>query len=79
MVTTFFVLQRTLNNMFNFTLEIDGKPVSIDKVKNGRDWSSIYINGYASCHSIPSHLIANNSTYKTITFKTGGHVYKVTK
>ena len=75
----FFVSQGILNNMFNFTLEINGKPVSIDRVLKGVKWSNVYVNGYTSCHTIPSHLIVNNGTHETITFRVSGNTYKVTK
>ncbi len=65
--------------MINFELEIDGKIVTIDEVLKGAEWSNVHVNGYSSCHSIPSHIIANNSTYKSISFKVSGHNYKVTK
>lgn len=65
--------------MFNFTLEIDGKIVIIDSVLKGAEWSNVHVNGYSSCHTIPSHAIANNGNHSAITFKTGGHTYKVTK
>jgi phosphoribosylaminoimidazole (AIR) synthetase len=65
--------------MINFTLEIDGKTVTVDKVLKGVKWSNIHVNGYSSCHSIPSHIIANNRTYKAISFKVNGHTYKVIK
>ena len=65
--------------MFNFQLKIDDKSVSIDEVRHGSEWSSVFVNGFSSCHKIPSYIAANNSTYKNITFKTGGHKYQVTR
>ncbi len=51
------------------TITIEGDKVTIDKVKNlGHGWSAIYVDGFASCHKVPTDwLVGKSGRYKVFT------------